>query len=63
MNLKTRAQIAHMHMTVMDLRRRTPGQRDRPRLVPLETLKALYKNSLNHATRAYLRDHPHTRLY
>jgi hypothetical protein len=54
MSHANRAKLAHMHRTVMDLQSRTPRQRDRPRLVPLEMLKALYQNSLNYATRAYI---------
>jgi hypothetical protein len=60
MNLTARAQIAHMHRTVLDLQRRIPRQRGRPRLVPLEMLKALYRNALNGATRAYLRTRKET---
>jgi hypothetical protein len=63
MNLTTRTKIAHMRMSVLNQQRRTPRQRGRPRLVPLEMLKALYRNSLNDATRAYLRTRKETRQW
>jgi hypothetical protein len=54
MNQATRAKLAYMRMTILDLQPRTPRPRDRPGPVPLELLRALYHHSLNDATRAYL---------
>jgi hypothetical protein len=54
MNRATKSKLAHMRMTILDLQRRNPRQRGRPRIVPLEVLKALYRNSLNEGTRTYM---------
>jgi hypothetical protein len=54
MNLTARAKLAHMRRVIMALQSRTPRPRERPRLIPLAMLRALYQNSLNDATRTYL---------